>query len=110
MKKLEKAILETICFFDLFDLPLKKEQIRQFLYKKSANSDEVREALKKLVTVGHLEQHDKHYTLAGRGEKIIFKEVQGTADKRIRQGFLNILQHHEVFDNACDLRSALDSS
>ncbi len=64
---MEKAILRTLVYADVFDYPLKEDEIWQWLIKK--NSKSLR-ALKKLIKKGTCQTKNDFYFLKGRQELI----------------------------------------
>jgi len=59
----KKAILATLAFFSLYDLPLNLHTIQQLLYKTRASFDEVRSEVEKLTQSGKIIAHDGLYAL-----------------------------------------------
>jgi hypothetical protein len=57
------AILKTMAFFSLYELPLNLHTIHQLLYQKRATFEEVRDALGQLVGSGKIVAHDGLYAL-----------------------------------------------
>lgn len=63
---MEKAILETLYYADIFDYPLTLEETHQFLIKKKADLNQVRSILGELVLSGSVGSRDGYYFLPGR--------------------------------------------
>ncbi|EKD76660.1 MAG: hypothetical protein ACD_43C00030G0010 [uncultured bacterium] len=65
MSPLERSILETIVYFDLFDYPLTLTELHRYLWQSTASLTEVAEAATRLRQV---ELRDGIVCLRGRGE------------------------------------------
>lgn len=82
MNKVEKAILETLAFFDIFSRPLTLDELWHFLYKTRAGKLQVLIGLKKLAKKGEILQKKvnlshlpkSYYYLTSN--RTIFKEFQ----------------------------------
>ncbi len=79
---LRETLLKTLAFFDLFDQPLKPEEVLACLYEadRSVHIKEVRGTLEQMKEEGLLEQVRDFYALKGRG---------GLAEMRHNRAFLN---------------------
>jgi hypothetical protein len=85
---IQKSILQTIAFFDIFDFPLTAEEVREYLYcyKKPVHIKEIKGVLDEMPEIEKI--HD-YYFLKGRGKlldvrksrKFIFEKLWG----RVRQ-------------------------
>lgn len=62
---LKKAIIRTLAYFDLFDLPLTAEELYRFLWKPPADMS-YEAFLFELPLVSGIEERDGLYTLSGR--------------------------------------------
>ncbi len=74
-EQLHAAILRTIAYFDVFDFPLKFDEIWRWLYREggatwTAEAGQVRQAVDHLVTIGKLQSTEDWLTLPGRGELV----------------------------------------
>ncbi len=65
MSKVEKAILKTLAFFEIFSRPLTLEELWDFLYQTQASRLQILIGLKKLKEKRKITQQDNHYFLAG---------------------------------------------
>ena len=57
-----KDILETLAYFDIFDHPLKSEEIQSF-FPKSSKRDQIESELKKLIERNRIYKNGKYYSL-----------------------------------------------
>ena len=66
---LQKSILQTIAFFDIFDFPLTPEEIQELLfgYNKPVHIKEIKGTLEMM---GNLEKIHEFYVLKGRGKLV----------------------------------------
>ena len=75
---MEEAILRTLAYADIFDYPLKKEEIWQWLIGKQATGNKQKEVEKKLKENSFLMSRvsclDGHCCLKGRGEIVRLRE------------------------------------
>ena len=62
------AVLATVSYSDVFDMPLEIERLHRFLVGRPANLDEVESTVAQLVSDGHLERVGDLVYLAGRAE------------------------------------------
>ena len=65
---INKAIIKTLAFFDLFDYPLTPWEVYKFLYKKPAKYFDVIIALSNLVQNKKIETKNSFYFLPGKTE------------------------------------------
>jgi len=72
---LQKSILQTIAFFDLFDFPLTAEEIKEYLYKydKPVHIKEIKGTLDEMEEVEKI--HD-YYVLKGRGKLVDVRKTR----------------------------------
>lgn len=71
---LEKAIIQTVVYYDLFEFPLTAREVHQYLIGQQASAQTVATVLKQLAKK-HLEQCETFYCLPGRSA-IITKRKQ----------------------------------
>jgi hypothetical protein len=78
---LREAIIRTVCYFDLFDYPLTREEIAKWLYGASAGEGEVRAAVNALVDEKKMKEEnglvffsDREGLAAVRAERKIFSD------------------------------------
>jgi hypothetical protein len=71
LSQVEEAILKTVAYADVFDYPLKTNEIHRYLIEYPAETSEVRDALEggRLVP-NYLERKGNYYLLRGR-EKVV---------------------------------------
>ena len=71
MNKFEIAILKTLAYADIFDFPLKADEIYRFLIKKTKNKKQtIEKATQELIRAGKIKKKNGFYFLMGR-EKIV---------------------------------------
>lgn len=63
---LEKSVFLTMAYFDIFNIPLNSEEIKIFLYAKTATSKEVSTAIESLLKRNLIQLKNGFYFLAGR--------------------------------------------
>lgn len=63
---MEKAILKSLQYHQLFDYPLNRRQVYLWLYKKKAKKDEVYRKLKSLIRKNKVKKKEKYYFLANK--------------------------------------------
>lgn len=72
MNGLEKAILKTLAYADIFDWPLTRKELFKFLISdKKTSSQELFLALKKLVNKKRLDFKGKYYFFPGREKAVV---------------------------------------
>ncbi len=69
MNKIEKAVLQTLTFYDILERPLILDELWHYLYRLKASKLQVFMGLKKLIEKGQVAEKDFYYFLNGR-EKI----------------------------------------
>jgi hypothetical protein len=71
LSQIEEAILKTVAYADVFDYPLKTNEIHRYLIEYPAEKNEVRDALEggRLIP-NYLERKGNYYLLRGR-EKVV---------------------------------------
>ncbi|MBI2012549.1 hypothetical protein HYS90_01315, partial [Candidatus Curtissbacteria bacterium] len=74
---LDKAILATLAYHDIFDYPLSVEEIHKFLISQSTTHQSVARALRELLDVKKINQHRGHYFLKGRRSKVSTRKSRG---------------------------------
>lgn len=67
---MEKAILQTLNYFDCYDYPLRAWEIHKWLIRKSASLREVEKSLNKLIKHKKIQQREGFYFLKGRANTI----------------------------------------
>jgi len=72
MEALKKAVLRTLAYADIFDYPLKKEEIKRWLIAESHFGDErkIGAALGQLLEKGQCQLKAGYFFLPGRGETV----------------------------------------
>jgi hypothetical protein len=70
-RSLTRAILRTVCYYDIFDYPLTAEEIRRWLHPApgepvTATVDDVKTALAELISQGRLQKVEEFYVLPSR--------------------------------------------
>ncbi len=70
MNKIEKAIIKTLCYFDIFFYPLTKEEIKRYLLEEKATDQEIENSIKNLLEERKIEFKENFYYLPGKEELI----------------------------------------
>ena len=71
MEYVEPAILKTLTYSDIFDFPLRKDELWEFLVSDSSITEEAFEvSINKLLHEGHINYKAQYYCLAGRTRNI----------------------------------------
>lgn len=86
---MEKAILKTLCYSDLFDYPLKSWEIHKWLISKKVDLKSLDKPLKSLLRKGIIETKSDYFFLKGRSH-LVKKRVGRAAisQKFLRKGIL----------------------
>lgn len=66
LDSMEKAILKTLIYYDIFNFPLKAWEVQKWLVGKKANLKKTEEGLKKLKKNGKVDNQGDYYFLSGR--------------------------------------------
>lgn len=80
MSKIEKSILQTLAFYDIFNRPLMLEELWRFLYKNPASKLQVLMGVKKLLEKRLIFKKNNYYFLA--------------ANKKIIKDYLRLRPHN----------------
>lgn len=70
MQTIDKAILRTLIYHDIFDYPLKGWEIQKWLIKQKALLNEVEKSLNRLLGKSLISQKKEYFVLSGR-DKIV---------------------------------------
>lgn len=62
----ERAVLETLAYFDVFDFPVRAEELHRYLHGTAVACDDLQAAIDSPGLSGQIEQQDGYYVLAGR--------------------------------------------
>ncbi len=81
---MEKVIIKTIVYYDIFDFPLKAWEVHKWLYKKKAILTDVEKNLRKLEKKKILIKKNDHYFLSGKGNLSLIRERK----EKISEGHL----------------------
>lgn len=77
LEQLERAIIKTICYFDIFNIPLRPHKIKLFLYRKKVVDDrEFNKALQRLLDKKYIEQYKDYCFLAGRSRIVRLRQYR----------------------------------
>lgn len=71
---MEKAILKTLIYYDIFDFPLKAWEIHKWLISSSASLQQVEGKLKKLKNQGKINNKGDYWFVSGRSNLIKNRE------------------------------------
>lgn len=74
MKKIDKAVLKTIIYSDIFNFPLKGWEIHKWLIELRADLMEVEEALNRLIKQGLISNKDGYFYLTGRDRLVRLRQ------------------------------------
>jgi len=72
MERSRQSILKTLLYFDIFDYPLKSQEIRQFL---SISSKEKKETFNDLLKKLHISSYKSFFFLKSR-KNIVHKRIK----------------------------------
>jgi len=82
---INKAILRTVAFFDIFQYPLTILEIWQYLYDKPASFGEILAALEDLTANNKLGSKNGFYFLAGRSDLVDIRQARSNlAEKKFQ--------------------------
>ncbi len=76
MEAVEKAIIKTLSFFDLFSYPLTKEEIFSYLWQTKIDQETLFKTLADLLVKKSIEQKNGYYFLSGREENYEARRVK----------------------------------
>lgn len=68
--RLERAALETLAYFDVFDYPVRLDELYRYLHGIRTSRPELQDALHSLAASSQIEMHAGYHALAGRGTLI----------------------------------------
>lgn len=74
---LRKSVLLTLAYHDIFDYPLKLEEINQYLIKNKSNTQKLKKCLESLIVQKQVEEHEGFFHLKGR------KKINQTRKNRV---------------------------
>jgi len=74
-----KAILKTLAYADIFDFPLKKDELWLWLVGKKGKKEEFGQALKKLLKTGRCQHKSGFYFLPKKGEIVVLRKKREKA-------------------------------
>jgi len=82
--EIQHAVYQTLCYFDVFKYPLKKEEILKFC-KNKVSSNELDFALRSLLNNSKIKQCEEYYLLYGASSNIIEMRLENKArlDKKL---------------------------
>lgn len=85
---MKQAILQTLCYHDLFDYPLALEEIHRFLIGNSKfkmKNSKLKLQIKNLIQIGKVEEKKGFYFLQGRGKIVsIRKKREKISQKKLK--------------------------
>lgn len=77
LEQLERAIVKTICYFDIFNIPLRPHKIKLFLYRQKITIDkEFNIALQNLLDKKNIEQYKDYCFLPGRARIVKLRQLR----------------------------------
>jgi len=79
------AVLKTLAYADLFDYPLRSEEICEGLLACAASLDEVKAALAEWERRGVIEQRQRLFFIRGRGQLVALRELRRQQTRRLLQ-------------------------
>lgn len=86
---LSKAILATLAYHDIFDYPLKYEEIRQFLIGRTSTDRQLTASLTKLIKDRKIREGNGHYFLKGRAKIVQKRKLrQKYSQQKLRRAHL----------------------
>lgn len=66
MERITEEIIKTLAYFDLFDFPLKEEEIWRYLKSEKAKKKNLKTILKTMLHEKKIEKEKEYYFIAGR--------------------------------------------
>lgn len=80
---MEKAILKTLAYADIFDYPLKEDEVWKWLIgKRGADSGYFKQALQRLVELGKIGSRAEYFFLPGRGHLVTVRRRRQKASRQ----------------------------
>lgn len=81
MSHIERSIIQTICFFDMFNMPLSAFEVWYYLYTEEQVEElptlsDIEHILNSLVNKNLIEHTSEYYYIVGRGEIITVRKRQ----------------------------------
>lgn len=73
---MEKAILKTLIYYDIFNFPLKAWEIHKWLIEKDASLKQVENSLKSLIKKSKIKKQNDYYFLAARKKLVRERELK----------------------------------
>lgn len=71
---LSKSILATLAYHDIFNYPLKEQEILNFLIENKSNSRKISKELKKLISQKKIGERDGYFYLAGKQSSVTLRK------------------------------------
>jgi len=85
---IEKAIIKTLVYRDLFDYPLSPKEIHRFLIQQDSSRETVEKTLRGMVTEGKIEKKGMYYFLSGREKIVQFRQKrEAISQRKFREAF-----------------------
>lgn len=101
---LEKAVLATLAYHDIFQYPLKEEEILNYLIGKKASNNEVRKAINNLLKKKKISESKNYYFLKAREATINIRIKRTKFSRRKLKNanfYTNILKFIPTVKSVC---------
>ena len=76
MTTLQKNILQTLAYFDVFSYPLSQQQVYAFLPRNSITIGQIGEELQQLVDIGIVQRHKDLYFVSDRTPDVVASRIE----------------------------------
>ncbi len=94
-RRLEKAVLKTLSYHNLFHYPLKQKEIKRLLIKYSLAGDDLSKILAGLIKKGKVDKEDDLFFLKGRQAIVMIRKKRlkpSLKKEKIAQEMVNIIK------------------
>lgn len=87
---MEKAILKTLAYADIFDYPMKAWEIQKWLVGKKASLSQIDKGLRRLIKKGKVQFSKDYYFLKGR-RTVVFRRIERARHSRRLLNWISIV-------------------
>ena len=71
---LSQAIISTLSYYDIFNYPLKIEQIHQYLISQKVNILQVQKSINQLINTNQIGADDNYFYLKNRSKLVLLRK------------------------------------